>query len=97
MMFAPTVQKLPVAFIVAGIEIFTGELQFDEYSDKSLKYTFTGVGSDKILSGNLYEIPGNTYNDIELSEFIKKARNGSYSDFYLPQIIRQPNSAKSST
>ncbi len=94
MMFAPTVQKLPVAFIIAGIEIFTGELQFDEYSDKSLKYTFTGVGSDKILSGNIYEIPGNTYDDIKLSEFIKKARNGSYSDFFLPQIIRQPNSAK---
>lgn len=94
MMFAPTVQKLPVAFIVAGIVIFSGELQFDEYSDGTLKYTFTGVGSDKILSGSIYEIPGNTYDNIELAELVKKARNGSYSDFYLPQIVRQPNSAK---
>lgn len=94
MMLAPTVQKLPVAFIVAGIEIFTGELQFDEYSDSTLKYTFVGVGADKIRAGKIYEIPGNTYDGITLKDFVENARRNNYNDFKLPQIIRQPNSAK---
>ena len=94
MLLAPTVQKLPVAIIVAGIEIFTGELQFDEYSDGTLKYTFVGVGADKILPGKIYEVPSSTYDGIEMKEFIKNARKEYYQDFKLPQIIRQPNSAK---
>lgn len=94
MMLAPSIQKLPVAFIVAGIEIFTGELQFDEYSDQKLKYTFVGTGADKIRDGKIYEVPGNTYDGIILEDFVKNARNNNYLDFRIPQIIRQPNSAK---
>ncbi len=94
MMLAPRVQTLPVVIIVGGIEIFTGEMQFDEYSDGMLKYTFVGVGADKILAGKIYEVQTEVYDDIRLSDFVQNARKGSYSDFSLPQIIRQPNSAK---
>lgn len=94
MMLPPLVQKVPAVIIIAGIEIFTGELQFDEFSDSALKYTFVGKGMDEILAGNIYELPSNTYDGIKLSTFVQNARNGNYQDFGLPMIIRQPNSAK---
>lgn len=94
MMLPPLVQKVPAVIILAGIEIFSGELQFDEFSDSALKYTFVGKGMDEMLVGSIYEIPSNTYDDIKLSTFIQNARKGDYQDFGLPMIIRQPNSAK---
>ena len=94
MMLPPLVQKVPAVIILAGIEIFTGELQFDEFSDSALKYTFVGKGMDEMLAGNIYELPSNTYDGIKLSTFVQNARNGNYQDFGLPMIIRQPNSAK---
>lgn len=94
MMLPPLVQKIPAVIIIAGIEIFTGELQFDEFSDSALKYTFVGKGMDEILARNIYELPSNTYDGIKLSTFVQNARNGNYQDFGLPMIIRQPNSAK---
>lgn len=94
MMLPPLMQKVPAVIILAGIEIFSGELQFDEFSDSALKYTFVGKGMDEMLAGNIYEIPSNTYDDILLSTFVQNARKGYYRDFGLPMIIRQPNSAK---
>lgn len=94
MMLPPLVQKVPAIIILAGIEIFSGELQFDEYSDTTLKYTFVGKSMEEMFSGNIYEIPSNTYDGIKLSAFVQNARKGNYPDFGLPMIIRQPNSAK---
>lgn len=94
MMLPPLVQSEPAVIILAGIEIFTGELQFDEFSDSALKYTFVGKGAEEMLTGNIYEIPSKTYDGIELGTFVQAARKGDYPDFGLPMIIRQPNSAK---
>lgn len=94
MMLPPLVQKVPAVIILAGVEIFTGELQFDEFSDSALKYTFVGKGMAEMLAGNIYEIPSNTYDNIKLVTFVENARNGRYPEFGLPMIIRQPNSAK---
>ncbi|WP_288845336.1 hypothetical protein [uncultured Alistipes sp.] len=95
MMLAPTVQKLPVAIIIAGIEVFIGELQFDEFSDGQLKYTFTEISADDNLTGKIHEIESaQNYDNINMAELVQNAREGRYPDFGLPQIIRKANSAK---
>ena len=95
MMLSPSVQELPVAIVIAGIEVFIGELQFDEYSDGQLKYTFTEISASDKLTGKIHEIESaKTYDNIKMVELVQNAREGRYPDFGLPQIIRQANSAK---
>ncbi len=95
MMLAPTVQNLPASILIAGIEVFSGKLQFEEYSDGNLKYTFTEFGGDDKMTGKIHEIESaQNYDDINMAELVRNAREGHYPDFGLPQIIRKANSAK---
>ena len=95
MMFAPSVQELPASILIAGIEVFSGKLQFEEYSDGILKYTFAEIGKDDILTGKIHEIESaQNYDNINMAELVQNAREDRYPDFGLPQIIRKANSAK---
>lgn len=94
MLSTPTVQKLPAAIIIGGIEIFTGELQFDEFSDGTLKYTFVGACSTDSFEGKIHEIECHDYSGMRLSTFVDNARKGAYQDVGLPMIVRKENSAK---
>ena len=94
MMLSPKNQKIPVVVLLGGIEIFTGQLEFDEYADKVLKYTFVAVETNEVIAGNIYDIECEDYSDVQFATFVKNARKGLYSDVGLPMIVRQPNSAK---
>jgi hypothetical protein len=96
MMVSPQAQTVLASIILAGIEIFKGELKFDEFSDGILKYTFveTGVFDQNNLSRKIYEIESELYSEIDLLTFVENARKEKYEDFGLPMIIRKPNVAK---
>ncbi|MEG2063531.1 MAG: hypothetical protein RRY23_00170 [Alistipes sp.] len=92
MMLPPTIQTIPVSIILSGIEIFIGELQFDEYTDRTLQYSFTGRSMES-LEGKIHEIKCEDYKGVDLTT-LTVARNEAYPDFGLPMIIRKENSAK---
>ena len=94
MMIPPAVQKIPAAIIFEGFELFSGELQFDEFSDQTLKYTFVGVDATEAFSGNIHEIASRDYSGMAMSTFVQNARKGDYPDIGLPMIVRKANSAK---
>lgn len=96
MMLSPQSPKVRAVFILAGIEIFTGELKFNEFSDGALKYNFVGtIATGQInLSGKIYEIQSELYHDIDVDIFLGRAWNGAYEDFRLPMIVRKPNVSK---
>ena len=94
MMIPPAVQKIPAAIIFEGFELFSGELQFDEFSDQTLKYTFVGADATEAFSGNIHEIASRDYSGMAMSTFVQNARKGDYPDIGLPMIVRKANSAK---
>lgn len=94
MMIPPAVQKIPAAIIFEGFELFSGELQFDEFSDQTLKYTFVGADATEAFSGNIHEIACRDYGGMAMSTFVQNARKGNYPDIGLPMIVRKANSAK---
>lgn len=94
MMIPPAVQKIPAAIIFEGFELFSGELQFDEFSDQTLKYTFVGADATEAFSGNIHEIACRDYSGMAMSTFVQNARKGDYPDIGLPMIVRKANSAK---
>lgn len=94
MMIPPAVQKIPAAIIFEGFELFSGELQFDEFSDQTLKYTFVGADATEAFSGNIHEIACRDYGGMAMSTFVQNARKGDYPDIGLPMIVRKANSAK---
>jgi len=94
MMIPPAVQKIPAAIIFEGFELFSGELQFDEFSDGTLKYTFVGADATEAFSGNIHEIACRDYGGMAMSTFVQNARKGDYPDIGLPMIVRKANSAK---
>lgn len=94
MMIPPAVQKIPAAIIFEGFELFSGELQFDEFSDGTLKYTFVGADATEAFSGNIHEIACRDYGGMAMSTFMQNARKGDYPDIGLPMIVRKANSAK---
>ena len=94
MMIPPAVQKIPAAIIFEGFELFSGELQFDEFSDQTLKYTFVGADATEAFSGNIHEIASRDYGGMAMSTFVQNARKGDYPDIGLPMIVRKANSAK---
>lgn len=94
MMIPPAVQKIAAVILFEGFELFSGELQFDEYSDGSLKYSFVGANASESFAGKIHEIKCEDYTNLKLSEFVKNARKGSYPDIGLPMIVRKANSAK---
>lgn len=94
MMIPPAVQKIPAAIIFEGFELFSGELQFDEFSDQTLKYTFVGADATEAFSGNIHEIACRDYGGMAISTFVRNARKGDYPDIGLPMIVRKANSAK---
>ena len=94
MMIPPAVQKIPAAIIFKGFELFSGELQFDEFSDQTLKYTFVGADATEAFSGNIHEIASRDYSGMAMSTFVQNARKGDYPDIGLPMIVRKANSAK---
>lgn len=94
MMIPPAVQKIPAAIIFEGFELFSGELQFDEFSDGTLKYTFVGADATEAFSGNIHEIACRDYGGMAMSTFVRNARKGDYPDIGLPMIVRKANSAK---
>ena len=94
MMIPPAVQKIPAAIIFEGFELFSGELQFDEFSDQTLRYTFVGADATEAFSGNIHEIASRDYSGMAMSTFVQNARKGDYPDIGLPMIVRKANSAK---
>lgn len=94
MMIPPAVQKIPATIIFEGFELFSGELQFDEFSDGTLKYTFVGADATEAFSGNIHEIACRDYGGMAMSTFVQNARKGDYPDIGLPMIVRKANSAK---
>lgn len=94
MMLPPKNQKVPVAVLLGGIEIFSGQLEFDEFSDGMLKYTFVAAETTETIAGNIYDVACEDYSGVQFSTFVKNARKGLYRDVGLPMIVRQPNSAK---
>ena len=94
MMIPPAVQKIPAAIIFEGFELFSGELQFDEFSDQTLKYTFVGADATEAFSGNIHEIACRDYGGMAMSTFVQNARKGDYPDIGLPMIVRKANNAK---
>ena len=94
MMIPPAVQKIPAAIIFEGFELFSGDLQFDEFSDQTLKYTFVGADATEAFSGNIHEIASRDYSGMAMSTFVQNARKGDYPDIGLPMIVRKANSAK---
>ena len=94
MMIPPAVQKIPAAIIFEGFELFSGELQFDEFSDQTLKYTFVGADATEAFSGNIHEIASRDYSGMAMSTFVQNARKGDYPDIGLPMIVRKANSAR---
>jgi hypothetical protein len=94
MMIPPAVQKIPAAIIFESFELFSGELQFDEFSDQTLKYTFVGADATEAFSGNIHEIACRDYGGMAMSTFVQNARKGDYPDIGLPMIVRKANSAK---
>ena len=94
MMIPPAVQKIPAAIIFEGFELFSGELQFDEFSDQTLKYTFVGADATEAFSGNIHEIASRDYSGMAMSTFVQNARKGDYPDIGLPMSVRKANSAK---
>lgn len=94
MMIPPAVQKISAAIIFEGFELFSGELQFDEFSDGTLKYMFVGADAAEAFSGNIHEIACRDYAGMAMSTFVQNARKGDYPDIGLPMIVRKANSAK---
>lgn len=94
MMFSPGVQNLPVVIIFEGIEVFSGVLEFDEYSDGTLKYSFVEKSAQDALKGKIYEIQCESYKDMRMNELCESARSGELPDFGLPMIVRKANVAK---
>ncbi len=94
MMFTPKNQKIAATIKFAGVDIFIGELQFDEYSSGTLKYSFVEIETNDIIRGNIRDIKFPSYKDTQIEVFVTNARTGKYAEFGLPMIIRQANSAK---
>lgn len=94
MMLPPTVQKLPVSIIIAGIETFTGVAEFDEFSDSSLKYTFVGKSATDSMKGKIHEIKCEDYKGYSMFVAASAARYGTLPDWGMPMIVRKENVAK---
>ncbi|MEI3554435.1 MAG: hypothetical protein V8Q54_07200 [Alistipes senegalensis] len=94
MMLAPTVQEIPVAILLAGIEIFIGIIQFDEFSDTTLKYTFVGKAPTGSMDGKIHEIKCENYEGEGLFSLSILARYNALPDWGMPMIVRKENVAK---
>lgn len=94
MMFTPKIQKLPATIKFAGVDIFVGELRFDEYSDGTIKYSFVEIETNDIINGNIGDAKFPSFKGIYLRTFVSNADQGLYDSFALPMIINQANSAK---
>lgn len=97
--FTPGIRRRPSRKTAAcealfnGIVAFQGELKYDDYSDKSLQYSFVGAEFDHIVTGKLTDIPFSGFEDIKFSTMVENARKGLYDEFGLPQIMRKAMSA----
>lgn len=94
MMLPPTVQKLPVSIIITGIEAFIGIVEFDEFSDSSLKYTFVGKSATDSIKGKIHEIKCEDYKGYSMFTTTTAARYGTLPDWGMPMIVRKENVAK---
>ena len=94
MMFTPKNQKISATIKFAGVDIFIGELQFDEYSDGTLKYSFVEVETNDTICGDIGDAKFPSFKGLTLETFVDNAREGLYDSFALPMIINQANSAK---
>lgn len=97
MMLSPRTKIIPASIVFGGVEIFKGELKFDEFSDETLKYTFTQTDtSDSArFTGKIHDIESEDYYEVPFSQFVRDAKDGVLPDFGIPMIIRKANSAKS--
>ena len=92
--FTPGIRRRPSRKTTAcealfnGIVAFQGELKYDDYSDKSLQYSFVGAEFDHIVTGKLTDIPFSGFEDIKFSTMVENARKGLYDEFGLPQMMR---------
>ncbi len=93
-MLAPAVQEMPVAILLAGVEIFIGIIQFDEFSDSTLKYTFVGKAPTEAMDGKIHEIKCENYEGEGLFTLSILARYNILPDWGMPMIVRKENVAK---